>query len=358
MNICIVTVYNSVNSGSYWQAHALATYFEKKGDKVYFYERPTGINASSSKIFRLNRVLRALFKFNIKRVIRLCHMYIGFARCQKVFNIISPKRQDELANIDFFVLGSDTIWNIESSYFLENRSTFWGGRFLNVPVISYAGSVANCSVKKCMAYPELKPMVNNWRFVGVRDEKTKEIISKLTDKEVCKVCDPTFLISRNEYAEMAPSVTEGSYIFLYLFEDLTSEYERQLKSFAKKNRLKIISGLDQDRISDQVLVNTPMTFLRYMLSASYVITDTFHGTAFSINLEKNFVVIDRNKNKVNELLKMLNFSDRLVGASENLEKLFNTKIDYDERRSIINEFKEYSLNFLDNARESVSAEFS
>ena len=92
--------------------------------------------------------------------------------------------------------------------------------------------------------------------------------------------------------------------------------------------------------------------MQYMLAADYVITDTFHGTAFSMNLEKRFAVIDRGKNKVNELLEQYGFLDRLSINDNQLEQILDTPIDYLIRMQRITVSRKKSIDFLDNARKT------
>lgn len=356
MKVCIVTVYNSINSGSYWQARTLAAYFEAKGDEVLFYPRPADRDSSNSVAFRAKMIAKMMIKGRVTSAVRTYKMYKAFDRCQGAFHVLSGK-PDCVKHIDLFVLGSDTIWNFESRYFVNHRELFWGGKFDGRPVIAYAGSAANCSAEDFRPYPELKEMAGQWMSIGVRDQRTKNVLGKMTDQEVVMTCDPTFLFTKNDYANWIPPVREQPFIFLYVFRDLPVSEAAWIRAYAREHGLKIISGIDREDISDRVLVNAPETFVRYMLAADYVITDTFHGTAFSMNFEKRFVVIDRGKEKVTELLRQYGFLDRLSGNEDQFARILDTPIDYSVRRQGIAESRKKSMDFLDNARKAAQEYF-
>ena len=347
MKICIVTVYNSINSGSFWQARALGILLEKLGHEVYYYKRNTG---SASKLNQLKEVLKKIAKLKFRQAITTAKDISNYNKASKIFKVIS-KDSEIYKNIDCFILGSDTIWNTDNKYFYENYKKYFGQIFENKKIISYAPSVANTSYEKLNRINNLSELINNIESISVRDNRTCEIIKKFTSKSVTLVCDPTMLLSKSDYKLMEQKpIEKNDYIFLYLFENLSIKNEDELKQFAKKNNLKIYSRKQNNKFADKCVENSPSSFLNYMLNAKYVITDTFHGTIFSINLEKEFVVIDRNKNKVNEVVERLGMRDRLINPIESniIEKLEN-KINYEKIRRYIEEYRNNSIKFLTNA---------
>ena len=137
------------------------------------------------------------------------------------------------------------------------------------------------------------------------------------------------------------------YIFLYLATQLSKNQIKDIKEFAEKNDLKIISTIFDREYCDRYIVNNPNNFLNYMIYADYIITDTFHGTIFSANLEKNFVVINRNKQKVNNFLETVKLNNRLINEETITEK-FTKTINYDYCNEKLEEFRNESLNFIKN----------
>lgn len=342
MKVCIVTLYKSINSGSFLQAKALGTVIEQLGHKVYYYDYDVPYNKTMRKY---TGILKVFIKYGVLETVHYIKSLEKFSECQKELSSIKENR---LSDIDCFVLGSDTIWNLEGSNLVFNIPVFWGSKFKDSKIITYAGSVANARRELFLSRPELKDAVAKWSRIGVRDTYTYEIISEMTDKEVYMVCDPTFLLQKEDYLGMIKSKDKPDYIFLYLGEKLSEEQSDEMIHFAKENNLKIIQGINGKKLRgvDEIIVNSPMSFLEYMQSAAYVITDTFHGTAFSINLNKNFVVINRNKKKVTDLLQRLNLTERLVTERDSLVLVMKSDITSQDR---LVGLRTTSLNFLKNA---------
>lgn len=347
MKVCIVTVYNSINSGSYWQAKALEKKIKELGHEVSFLERKNDIVSSSSKISLMKRMFKHWIKYGFNEAKKQLEIVKEFKDLQKDF-IITKNKKNELSQVDCFVLGSDTIWNIESKFFKKNYKTFFGDFETNGKVFSYAASVGNTKLETLQKYKDIPEMIERLTEVLVRDQETYDIVKKISKKTPKLVCDPTLLLSKQEYKLMENKRhNKNKYIFLYLFEDLKQEHIEQLTIFAKKNNLEIISGTKFLKYADKSIVNAPDTFLNHILYAEYVITDTFHGTIFSINLEKEFIVIDRNKKKVLDAIKRFNLLERKVQPNDNIIEKLTSKIQYKDVSRRVTEFREESKNLLE-----------
>ena len=87
MRICIVTVYDSINSGSYWQAYALGQTLKMQGYEVYYYKRPQK-DASSSLAVQLKNILRKLLSLRIVETLDYIRQIISFKKRQQDFSTI------------------------------------------------------------------------------------------------------------------------------------------------------------------------------------------------------------------------------------------------------------------------------
>lgn len=96
-----------------------------------------------------------------------------------------------------------------------------------------------------------------------------------------------------------------------------------IKKFARKHKLKIIALEGVQNWCDDYIVADPFRMLDYFYYAEYVVTDTFHGTIFSIINRKKFATIIRitNKNKLEDLMDTLNISERIVSDMAKLEDI-------------------------------------
>lgn len=355
MKVCIVTVYDSVNSGSYWQAYALGSYLNTLGIEVYYLKRNLR-NKIKIQFFKKNILFRMLIKqgfysYKIQRKINK-----AFIKTRKNFKDISFREAKKL-KIDYYILGSDTIWNFEDEYFYHSYSIFLGEKFKGANIISYAASSGNTSINTFFKIKNIKNIFNNIKWISVRDYNTKEVVSNFTNKEIVEVCDPTLLFDKIYYQKIAKKPIEEDFIYLYLFGDLTKEQQTEIKRFAYDNNLKIINGVSKKIKADEYVINTPYRFLDYMVNAKYVITDTFHGTIFSVNLEKNFVVIDRNKKKVNYFLNVYNFEDRLINNNSEITPLFDENkypINYEKKIIKLDKDRRKSREFLNKIMEDIN----
>lgn len=354
MDICIVTVYNSINSGSYWQAMALKSYLENMGHNVYFLERRVTVTSSASRIFQMSSIFKKLLTGNFSAVKIQRRMYREFQHLSSNFNTISLEEISK-NKIDCVILGSDTIWNLDSKYFSHEYLKFWGAVFPNTPVFSYAGSVANTSVDTLLKYKDLPEVVSSWTDISVRDAYSKELLNTIVPKKRIEIVgDPTLLLNNRDYGRLSVNrKMKPNFIFLYLFSKLTDSQIAELQRFAREKDLKIVSGVKYENYADRSIVNAPQSFLRYMLDAAYIVTDTFHGTIFSINFEKQFVSLDRNKKKVDQFLADVKLQDRLLPSDSLLIPTLNKRIDYGEASKIVEKLRIKSREFLTRNTQTV-----
>ena len=349
--ICIVTVYKSLNSGSFWQAKALGIAIERLGYNVVYYKMPYPWMKQVEKYINIGKLL---IKQGWTGMVNYIVGLRDFADNQKRFPVINSNDAD----IGCYVLGSDTIWNLESSSLSSNRSIYWGGKFKGNHIITYAGSVANSPIGMFLNYPELSKMASLWEHVSVRDQYTYDVIKSMTNKKIYKVCDPTLLLTKIDYSKLIkPNEGKKKFLFLYLFKSPTDNQMEEINSFAKSHNLILIqgTGIRKMKFVDKVIPNSPSFFLQYFYNAEYVITDTFHGVMFSINFEKNFLVLQRNKNKVNDLLVFFDLNNRIVDFETDIVNRLNLPIDYHNLKEKIGAMRDASWEYLKESLDVFSA---
>lgn len=344
MKICIVTVYDSINCGSFWQAYTLGWILKRMGHDVYYYKREI-IGASSSFSFKFRKIGKMLLQGRIYNSICYLKTVRHFSRNQKSFNIIGEKNKI-FDKIDCFILGSDTIWNLENKYFRDHAITYWGMKFFPRKVISYAVSAGN--TPKAMITDDMLSAIRQMAAISVRDIHTYDLIADGYTGRINKVCDPTMLLSIEDYRGFVRENTNKRFIFLYLFEELTKDQVDHLKTFCKTNDLLLVNGGSyvNPKYCDDGIIPEPLSFLNHMFLADYVITDTFHGTVFSVNFKKIFVSIDRGKNKVNEFLDDMCLGNRLVCGKDDLIAKLTQAIDFELVDEHIQSIRKESIAFI------------
>lgn len=350
MKICIVTVHDSINCGSYWQAYALGHALKKMGHDVRYLRRASYDKSGATKKRNLKLLIGSFIYQSIGSGIRFMRCLMGFRSAQKKMSEMDLT-PESIRDTDCFILGSDTIWNFDAAHFRRNRDIFLGKLFLEKKVIPYAASAGNTQKPQFDKIEGLAEIISGWTAIGVRDNATRDIIASFTDREISMVCDPTLLMKKDDYLQIAPPASTPKYILLYLFEALSPEMIRELQEFAREKNLRLVKGTSGDMSipCDHIGFGRPDDFLSCFAHADYVITDTFHGTVFSANLEKRFVAINRNKNKVNGFLAQMQLSDRLLSDGDSLTAALEKEIDYVPVRSSIEAHRAESLSFLETA---------
>ena len=144
--------------------------------------------------------------------------------------------------------------------------------------------------------------LNRIEYISMRENRGSEIVKELTGRDVPTILDPVFFLSRNEWLERIPNKREINepYIFAY-FLGATQEYRNAVKKLARDKGMKVVAlrHMDQYVEEDENFGDfapydvSPERFLNLLRNAEYVCTDSFHGTAFSILNEKQFVVFNR-----------------------------------------------------------------
>ena len=85
-------------------------------------------------------------------------------------------------DIDCFILGSDTIWNLDNKYFASNYKRYFGGIFGDKKVITYVASVGNTPLETFKEYSDIPNMLEKISHISVRDEDTYHIVKNLCNK--------------------------------------------------------------------------------------------------------------------------------------------------------------------------------
>ena len=364
--IGILTVHHSVNFGATLQAFASNRFLRKQGYQVEVVDyrqdslevnahlksnlRASWRNDKNHSFFHRMKLATYLL-FSLPGKAKRYHRFAEFRG--KYMNLSEPcstGREIGQKGYTHIVCGSDQIWNPAITGGLD--PVF----FANFPgdhkKISFAASMGASSFSnKNLALVET--WINEMDACSVREIQTQEYLSGLVSIPVEQVLDPVFLLEKEDYETiMAPSKEKKPYVLLYCV--VSSPIAMQAaKETAERYGLPLIeirSSNDYCVGYKQVCNIGPAEFLRYIQDAAYVLTNSFHGTAFSILLEKNFLVIDNKArgSRITDLLQLVGLSDRLT---EGGTQMFNTQIDYSAVETRLNAAREHSRSFLLNALE-------
>ena len=265
------------------------------------------------------------------------------------------KRDD--STLDCVVAGSDQIWNpyYTEPYFLLQD--------INILKYSYASSIGveEFPTNKIKLYQNT---LSKYEKISSREETAINILEKLSGKKVFKVLDPTFLLSANEWNSFAEEKTlenfntNSPYILCYFIAE-NSSYLKNLKRIqerAKIHRIVILPMKPSHFIIDgEIIEDAGLQDFIYLINhANLICTDSFHASAISINLNKNFVTFLRFKSndkssqnsRIENLLFHYCLHDRLYIDEKDLNKDFITPIDYKRTNLILQKDREDSFAYL------------
>ncbi|MDD3139156.1 MAG: polysaccharide pyruvyl transferase family protein [Lachnospiraceae bacterium] len=258
--------------------------------------------------------------------------------------------------------GSDQLWSPAGL-----PTNFYNLMFVpnSVKRVSYASSFG---VNKIPWYQKKRTtdFLNRIDYISMRENRGKELVYELTGKHVPVVLDPVFLIAKEKWNDALPPTKkyDKPFIFAY-FLGGNKEYRNEVIRLAQDKNLQIITlrHLDQyvdedEKFGDYAPYNVgPKEFLDLIREAQFVCTDSFHGTAFSIIFNKEFVVFNRysddsnySKNSRIETL-CCNLGVEKRRYSGDIERIISQKIDYDNVNTKLEKLLTISKEYLDKILE-------
>ena len=304
MKIAVITLKDSPNYGGILQAYALQCTLKKLGHdcdlidymndafrhKFTFFGRPEGM----STVYWLYKKLQYPFM-----VIMMRKMMPFYSRMDVTRHFQNPEDLAELnQEYDAFVTGSDQVWacdlnHYDDSYFLR----FVDDEHLKLSYAASFGRTVDTITDREAAF--IGPLLKKLDIISTRENSGVELVRKLTSRDdSISVLDPTFLLEKNEWNSVASHVHRGRakrYILCYLMQSWKNDSEAlQLAKRLSKERgipvIKICRGLTSVLWGETVYIPTVEEWLGLFMDAEYVVTNSFHGMAFSVNFKKNFTV--------------------------------------------------------------------
>lgn len=296
MKIGILTFHCAINFGAVLQAFGLFQYLRSLGHDVSVIDYRPDYLIKPYRPFYLKRIKEGRSKklrlFFLLREVLALHVRYGreklFRRFIKDHLHLSPLQLDDKANdFDAFVFGSDQIWN---RWITQSDMVFWGEApaFEGKKRIAYAASAGSVNAL------DEDAMSNLERFdaVSVREKSLADYLKSLTTKKIDTVLDPVLLAGKEFFSAIATTKHRSPYL---LFFTLDGDVKLRLiaEKLAKSRNLELIEVMSSNICFTKGNVKHVLSindFLGLFLYADFVVTKSFHGTAFSILFERNFMV--------------------------------------------------------------------
>ena len=363
MKVGIFTFPNSVSYGATLQMYALYDAVNRLGHDVEIinYHNAYMKDEKHRESLKDASAIKCFAK-KIARTILHIRLYRSFHRFEQENMKLYPSKafteKQKLPDIskryNAVICGSDQIWNpditdTDLSYFLD----FCGK---NTRRISYAPSFGIDNFSDGFS-KLIENELSEFHALSVREKPGQDYIFKLIGKEASLVLDPTFLVSSDQWSKMERkhSASKGEYILYYTIRRSDNLFRRCME-FSSKTGLKvvIVGGnclkviRNNNPLVEYAIDIGPDEWLNLLHNARYVFTNSFHGTAFSINYNKDFFVefSSLTNSRLEQIIGALKLEDRIV---KNDNELSLDPIDYTVAEKHLSELIKSSEQFLKTA---------
>lgn len=337
----ILTFHNAENYGAALQTYALMKAVQNLGlDCEVIDYRNLGVflrNALKNAYYLLTgqNPIKNHRAFN-----RFQHDYMHHS--EKIYRDLSGFAADA-DDFDVLIFGSDQIWNPDLSHGFD--PLYFGQFPTRAKKIAYAASLGK-DILTSEERRTLNRLITNFDAIAVREETMLPLI----DQPATTVVDPCMLLSADQWAQIASKpIQHRGYILVYqLFAnpDILTTAQRLAMHYQKD--IFLISPylvFNQRKQINKVGRITPNEFLAYYQQADMVVSDSFHGTIFSILFEKSFFTIlpKEKTGRITSLLKKLNLQDRIVKQND----LPSDHIDFPHVGKLLKKEVEHAMTYLE-----------
>ena len=349
MRIGILTYQSALNYGALYQMYALFTYLSQSYTDCNFevidYQSPylqqyySVKNQISNNLF--SSAVRT-FNFIVKRSRFRSFISGKIQLSSQSYNIDNIDTAN--ATYDLFIAGSDQIWN---PCITDNDLNYYLKFVDSHKRASYAASIGLAEIPQPYL-EQIKRELSMFRTISVREDASKEYLQTfLSGVSVRSDIDPTLLLKTNEWEKVVESLPKKKPYVLLFEVKYSYELLSQAVEFAKKRDLDVIYIGPYKKNGDVKYIPFPHPehVLSYFKDASYVFTNSFHGTVFSIIFKKLFYTLaelnDGRNNRITDLLTNLSLTDRM-----NLH-LLESSIDWDSVGNELDLLRERAREYFD-----------
>lgn len=372
MKVGVLTQPLHNNYGGLLQAYALKEVLSSMGHEVVVINRRKKIKS------RLRRLLS--FTAGSIKGRRFVHRYLITEHQRNVISsktnhfrdkhiplshlITNDKEMSKLNQMGFcaYVVGSDQSWRPKYSPKISNYFLDFAEKEKDIKRISYAVSFGVSEwefTKKDTIVCEA--LAKKFDAISVREHSGIALVNKYFGKEAQHLLDPTMLLSKEHYQSMATTVQEKNTGAMKVYVlDRTDEKTKLIELVEKKTGYKSfeimpkkLADVHQIDVIEDFVYPSPLDWLKGYQDAKFVVTDSFHGTVFSILFNIPFIAIgntQRGMSRFESLLSIFGLEHRLIRDLSNydVETLLRDKIDWGKINKTLQGEREKSIRFLKN----------
>lgn len=363
--IGILSMQRIKNYGSFLQAYGLKKLIEEQGHNVqfvdYHIDEPIIEDKDNVNNDKISKVLKT-FEGNATLVQKIQYIIHKKNFGKKYYPLLELTNEPNYnPKLDTLVIGSDEVFNcIQANKNVGYSLELFGKNNNANRLITYAASFGNTTIEKLKKYnkkDEIAELLNKFDRISARDNNTGKIIEEISNQKVIYNLDPVLAYDYMNKCNEIPDINiKEKFIIVYAYSNrISNEESNYIRKFAKINNLKIYSIGGAQKCANKFIDCSPFEVLAYFKRAEMIITDTFHGSIFSIITKRKFVTLIRksvgdsygNEEKLTDLLERLDLTDRITYSIENIDTILNKKIDYQKVDKILSEQRAISQKYLE-----------
>lgn len=343
-----LTFHRACNYGGALQCFALVKALRTMGYDAEVVDYRSPAIEQSYKLIKTNGIKKCIYSFlHFKEFWKTKRNFRSFRKKYIPISKVAYRSASQLfGKYGVYFIGSDQVWSKRINKGFDD--VFWG-QFAGIKA-TYAASMGTDHHFSNEEYAEIKKYLSNFTFLSVREDSLKDELKNFTDIQIQTVIDPTLLLSRVDYENIAVKPKENNYVLYYQME-----YHPKAKFFvaniAQQLDCKVVTIMGPNEIYGSVEhIHKTISevdvqeFVGYILHAKCVIASSFHGTALPIAMKKDFYFLanyesDRSEN----LLRHIGALDRMKKSTD---LIMYTPVDYSVIDPMLNDFVEESKMFI------------
>lgn len=361
-NIGIITLPLIKNYGGILQSYALQKYLTSVGNNAVIIDRQfntlknSPIKTAVKKVFFKDKYRYLVEKEKIERnATYFINKYLQ-PKTHKLFSQKELLAEVGKQNFDALITGSDQVWRPDYANELT-QNLFLDFAASGTKKISYAASFGKGKWDyEAGLTQKIKKLVQGFDKISVREDSGIEICKEKFGVEAQMHVDPTMLLTKEDYIELAQNENEpkkDGEVLVYMLDIAKDKQSVIDKVCDNKNfkyfRVNAKSQNENDNVEDRIYP-TVTSWLQGFADAEFAIIDSFHGCVFSILFNIPFVAygnVKRGLTRFTSLLKLFGLEERLILNSQDLTpELINKEIDWELINEKVNKYREEAKNYL------------
>lgn len=346
MKIALITYHYSNNKGAFMQTYALCRYLAERGHELIIIDVRQEEGTNLGLFGKLAK--EAIVSYRLKKDI--AQLYPPLTRRYQSLQEL----QEDPPAADCYIVGSDQVWNPNISkdlmyaYFLDFGSK-------ETRRVSYASSfgLSIWTIKDKEINDHIKELLHSFNSLSVREQEGQILCEKEFGIKPTIVLDPTFLNA--DYKELIGNIEPRKEILCYKINKTVDFWENAPKMGEVMGLPLALLNYNYPHKGFRYCFPPSLkTWMKRIAAAEFVITDSFHGVAFSIINQKQFVVTlnhnDRDSRLIN-LIRLFHLEDRMFDSVEEMvnNHRWEALIDYSIVSKVVEKYRDESRQYLNNA---------